>query len=131
MENTRKASFHDAWVVLIATVLMNFFYSIVFSSFSLYAASILEKYPDISRTAYSLVPTLHSVFATVFLLLYGKIVKKLGFRKVMLLGGIGIAIGYVIYSFASNIAMFYVGTVFVGMFPAFCSSTTTGALINR
>ena len=57
--------------------------------------------------------------------------KKLGFRKVMLLGGIGIAIGYVIYSFASNIAMFYVGTVFVGMFPAFCSSTTTGALINR
>ena len=56
MENTRKASFHDAWVVLIATVLMNFFYSIVFSSFSLYAASILEKYPDISRTAYSRFP---------------------------------------------------------------------------
>ena len=131
METPRKSSFHYAWVILVATVLMNFFYSIVYSSFSLYAASILEKYPEISRTAYSLVPTLHSVFATVFLLLYGKIVKKLGFRKVMLIGGIGIAIGYIIYSFANNIAMFYVGTIFVGMFPAFCSSTTTGALINR
>lgn len=131
MENSGKSSFHYAWVVLVATVLMNFFYSIVYSSFSLYAASILEKYPEISRTAYSMVPTLHSVFATVFLLLYGKIVKKLGFRKVMLIGGVGIAIGYIIYSFASNIAMFYVGTIFVGMFPAFCSSTTTGALINR
>lgn len=131
MENSGKSSFHYAWVVLVATVLMNFFYSIVYSSFSLYAASILEKYPEISRTAYSIVPTLHSVFATVFLLLYGKIVKKLGFRKVMLIGGVGIAIGYIIYSFASNIAMFYVGTIFVGMFPAFCSSTTTGALINR
>lgn len=131
MENSGKSSFHYAWVVLVATVLMNFFYSIVYSSFSLYAASILEKYSEISRTAYSIVPTLHSVFATVFLLLYGKIVKKLGFRKVMLIGGVGIAIGYIIYSFASNIAMFYVGTIFVGMFPAFCSSTTTGALINR
>lgn len=131
MAGSGKSSFHYAWVVLISTVVMNFFYSIVFSSFSLYAASILDTYPEISRTAYSLVPTLHSVFATVFLLLYGKIVQKLGFRTVMLIGGVGIAVGYVIYSFASNIAMFYVGTLFVGMFPAFCSSTTTGALINR
>ena len=131
MEKTHKLTFHYAWVVLVATVLMNFFYSIVYSSFSLYAASILDKYPEISRTAYSLVPTLHSVFATVFLVLYGKIVSKFGFRKVMLIGGVGIAVGYVIYSFANNIAMFYVGTIFVGMFPAFCSSTTTGALINR
>ncbi|MBQ0072214.1 MAG: MFS transporter, partial [Spirochaetales bacterium] len=35
------------------------------------------------------------------------------------------------YSFSSSIALFYVGTFFVGMFPAFCSSTTTGSIINR
>ena len=128
----KKASvFHYAWVVLIATVVMNFFYSVVFSSFGLYAASILEAHPEISRTAYSFVPTLHSVFSTVFLLSYGKIVKKLSFRWVMLIGGLGVAIGYCIYSFASNIVVFYCGALFVGMFPAFCSSTTTGALINR
>ena len=126
-----KLPFHYAWVVVVATILMNFFYSIVYSSFSLYGASILAKNPDITRTAYSLVPTLHSVWCTVFLLLYGTIVKKLGFRKVMLLGALGLAIGYVIYSFANSIAMFYVGTLFVGMFPAFCSSTTTGSLVNR
>ena len=128
---TKKTVFHYAWIVLIATVFMNFFYSVSYSSFSLYAASILEKYPSISRTAYSLIPTLHSVFATVFLLLYGKIVQKLNFRKIMLLGGIGLAIGFFIYSIASNIVVFYIGAVFVAMFPAFCSSTTTGALINR
>ncbi len=131
MENKKTGWFHYAWVVLIATVVMNFFYSIVYSSFSLYAASVLEKYPNISRTAYSVIPTLHSVFATVFLLTYGKIVQKLSFRWVILIGGIGIAIGYMIYSFASNIAMFYVGALFVGIFPAFCSSTTTGSLVNR
>ena len=132
MATEKKAGFfHYAWVVLIATIVMNFFYSVVFSSFGLYAASILEANPEISRTAYSFVPTLHSVFSTVFLLSYGKIVKKLSFRWVMLIGGLGVAIGYCIYSFASNIVVFYCGALFVGMFPAFCSSTTTGALINR
>lgn len=131
MEEKRTSGFHYAWIVLIATIVMNFFFSIVYSSFSMYGASVLADNPDITRTAYSLIPTLHAVFATVFLLLYGKIVEKLGFRNIMLIGGIGLGIGYFIYSIASNIALFYVGALFVGIFPAFCSSTTTGALINR
>lgn len=131
MESKKKPALHYAWIVLFATVLMNFFFSVVYSTFSLYAASIYEKYPDLSRTAYSFVPTLHSVSATIFLMLYGKILRKTNFRWIMLIGGIGIALGYFIYSFADGIAMFYVGAMFVGIFPAFCSSTTTGALINR
>ncbi len=126
-----KLPFHYAWVVIVATVAMNFFYSIVYSSFSLYGSSILAKFPEISRTAYSLVPTLHSVWCTVFLLSYGKIVEKLGFKKLILLGGLGLSAGYLIYSFANSVVMFYVGTLFVGMFPAFCSSSTTGALVTR
>ncbi len=131
MEEKRTSGFHYAWVVLIATIVMNFFFSIVYSSFSMYGASVLEANPDITRTAYSLIPTLHAVFATVFLLLYGKIVEKLSFRLVMLIGGVCLGIGYFIYSVASNIVVFYVGALFVSVFPAFCSSTTTGALINR
>ena len=53
METTKKPVIHYAWIVLLATIVMNFFYSIVFSSFSMYAASILEANPDITRTAYS------------------------------------------------------------------------------
>ncbi len=131
MENKKASWLHYAWVVLIATVVMNFCYSIVYSSFSLYAAKVLEANPDITRTAYSIVPTLHSVFAMVFLLSYGKILKKLNFRWIMLIGGAGLAIGYFLYSIATSIAVFYVGTFFVGMLPAFCSSSTTGALVNR
>ncbi len=131
MESQKKPAFHYAWIVFGATVLMNFFYSIIYSSFSLYGPKILESNPEITRTAYSLIPTLHSAFCTVFLLTYGKIVQKLKFRFVALIGGIGLAVGYFIYSTANSIGMFYVGALFVGMFPAFCSSTTTGALINR
>ena len=131
METNKKPVIHYAWIVLLATIVMNFFYSIVFSSFSMYAASILEANPDITRTAYSIVPTLHSAFATVWLLTYGKISKKLSFRLIMLMGGISIAVGYFIYSIANSITVFYIGAFFVGLFPAFCSSTTTGALINR
>ena len=131
MEEKRTSGFHYALVVLIATIVMNFFFSIVYSSFSMYGASVLEANPDITRTAYSLIPTLHAVFATVFLLLYGKIVEKLSFRLVMLIGGVCLGIGYFIYSIANSITVFYIGALFVAVFPAFCSSTTTGALINR
>lgn len=34
MEN-KKSAFHYAWVVFIATVVMNFFFSVVYSSFNL------------------------------------------------------------------------------------------------
>lgn len=130
MEN-KKTGFHYAWIIFAATVLMNFVFSIVYSTFSLYAAKVLEGNPDITRTAYSVIPTLHAVFATVFLLCYGKIVSKVGFRGVMLMGGLGLGIGYFIYSIATNITVFYIGAIFVSMIAAFCSSTTTGALINR
>lgn len=49
----------------------------------------------------------------------------------LLIGGIGIGTGYFIYSMATNIVMFYIGALFVGVFPAFCSSTTTGEIVNR
>lgn len=126
-----KSKLHYAWIVFAFTILMNFVYSIVFNTFGLYAATILADNPEFTRTTYSLIPTLHSVFATVFLLSYGKIVQKIKFRGVVLLGGLGIAAGFLIYSFAGNPIVFYIGTIFVGMYPAFCSSSTTGALINR
>ena len=119
MEEKRTSGFHYAWVVLIATIVMNFFFSIVYSSFSMYGASVLEANPDITRTAYSLIPTLHAVFATVFLLLYGKIVEKLSFRLVMLIGGVCLGLGYFIYSIANSITVFYIGALFVAVFPAF------------
>ena len=52
METEKKTTgFHYAWVILVATVLMNFFYSVTYSSFGLYAASVLEAHPNITRTA--------------------------------------------------------------------------------
>ncbi|MBR5951267.1 MAG: MFS transporter, partial [Actinomycetaceae bacterium] len=128
----KKSGFHYAWVVFLATIVMTFVYSIVFNTFSLYAADIAaSKAFDNNRTMYSIVPTLHSVGATIFLLSYGKIVKKVKFRGVILLGGLGIALGYLLYSVANNAALFYLAALFVGMYPAFCSSSTTGALLNR
>ncbi len=132
MEITRKTSlWYYAWIIMVATVIMNFFYAVSYSTFSLYTASILERFPGLSRTAYSFVPTLQSASSTIFLLSYGKIVKKIDLKLAIALGGLGFFVGFLLYSFATNIFMFYVGALFVGLFPAFCSSTTTAMLFNR
>lgn len=132
MEGTKSKSWkHYAWVILAATVVMNFFYAVAYSTFTLYTAPILERFPEFSRTSYSLVQTIQSASSTVFLLCYGKIIQKINLRWAILLGGAGIVIGYFLYSTATSLPLFYLGAIFVGLFPAFCSSTTTAMLFNR
>ncbi len=132
MEETKKASWwHYAWVVMLATVIMNFFYAVAYSTFNLYMAPVLTQFPEFSRTGYSLVATIQAASSTVFLLLYGKITKKINLRFAIVLGGAGFVIGFLIYSMAGSLPVFYLGAIFVGLFPAFCSSTTTAMLFNR
>ena len=132
MQETQKKSWwHYAWVIMAATVVMNFFYAVAYSTFSLYTAPILERFPEFSRTSYALVQTIQAASSTVFLLLYGKIIQKINLRMAIVLGGAGIVIGYFLYSTAKSLPVFYLGALFVGLFPAFCSSTTTAMLFNR
>ena len=128
---TKKFKFHYGYVVLLATVIMNIYYACSYSVVSQFMAPILEVHPEISRTQFSLVFSIHSLSSALYLTQFGKVTKWLKSKNVPVLGGLGLAIGFFIYSTTSNIYLFYFGALLVGLCAAFFSSAITITLLNR
>ena len=126
-----KFKFHYGYIILLATILMNVYYAGSYSVVGQFMAPILDKYPDITRTQFSLVFSIHSLSSAVYLTQFGKMNKIIKNENVPLLGGLGLAIGFFIYSTTSNIYVFYIGALLVGLCAAFFSSAITITLLNK
>lgn len=127
----KKTGFHYGYVVLLATILMNVYYACSYSVVSQFMAPILATYPQISRTQFSLVFSIHSLSSALYLTQFGKVNQLLKNENVPVLGGLGLAVGFFIYSTTSNIYVFYFGALLVGMCVAFFSSAITITLLNK
>lgn len=127
----KKTGFHYGYVVLLATILMNVYYACSYSVVSQFMAPILTTYPQISRTQFSLVFSIHSLSSALYLTQFGKVNQLLKNENVPVLGGLGLAVGFFIYSTTSNIYVFYFGALLVGMCAAFFSSAITITLLNK
>ncbi len=127
----KKTGFHYGYVVLLATILMNVYYACSYSVVSQFMAPILATYPQISRTQFSLVFSIHSISSALYLTQFGKVNQLLKNENVPVLGGLGLAVGFFIYSTTSNIYVFYFGALLVGMCAAFFSSAITITLLNK
>ena len=123
--------FHYGYIILLATILMNVYYACSYSVVSQFMAPILAVYPDISRTQFSLVFSIHSLSSALYLTQFGKVNKLLTSENVPVLGGLGLAVGFFLYSSTSNIFIFYFGALLVGMCAAFFSSAITITLLNK
>lgn len=123
--------FHWAWMVFLATAIMNAYYACSYSQVSQFMAPVLEKYPDISRTAFSLVFSIHALSSAVYLTFFGKVNKLIGSENVPIIGGLGLVCGFLIYSTAQNIVVFYIGAFLTGLCAAFFSSAITITLFNK
>lgn len=110
---------------------MNVYYACSYSVVSQFMAPILTTYPEISRTQFSLVFSIHSISSALYLTQFGKLNKLLKNENIPVLGGLGLAIGFLIYSSTSNIYVFYFGALLVGMCAAFFSSAITITLLNK
>lgn len=127
----KKFKFHYGYIVLFATIIMNIYYACSYSVISQFMAPILTEFPEITRTQFSLVFSIHSLSSALYLTQFGKISKLLKNENVPVLGGLGLATGFFIYSTATNIYIFYAGAFLVGLCAAFFSSAITITLLNR
>lgn len=126
-----KFKFHYGYVVLLATILMNIYYACSFSMTGQYTAHVLAANPHFTRSSYTLIFSIHSLSSAIYLTQFGKVNKLIKSENVPILGGLGLAAGYMIYSFANNVFVFYLGALLVGLCAAFFSSAITITLINK
>lgn len=127
----KKFRFHYGYIVLLATIIMNVYYACSYSVVSQFMSPILTAYPEISRTQFSLVFSIHALSSAIYLTQFGKINQLLKNENIPVLGGLGLAAGFFIYSTTSNIYVFYCGALLVGLCAAFFSSAITITLLNK
>jgi MFS family permease len=97
---------------------------------SLYFKFILDDF-EFSRTGLMLTVTIGSVSNTIFSLLFGKILKKIGIRLLIIIGVACSSGSLLLYSVATNLIMFYIAAFFIGTSIAFVTTTTSAVLVNN
>ncbi len=125
-----KKSFDYKWVILVLCFLV-VFCSLGFCSGtkSLYLTNI-TKYLGIKRSLFSINDSIRYITTAILSIFFGTLYAKLGARKLIGMGFVCLIVSCLIYSYAENIGVFYIGGFFLGAGLAFCSSTIVGFIVN-
>ncbi len=119
------------WIVVAACILMTFTaLGFCSSSKSLFVIPITESL-GVSRSLYSITDSFRYVSTSIINIFFGFLLSKFGIRKLIAAGFLSLIIAMLFFAFATSLALFYLGGVFLGM--GFCFTTTTmiGTIVNK
>ena len=130
MTNTRRQH-GDAYRTVI--FILCFFWELILLSIALpdsvYQLPVTEAL-GVGRTEFSLIFSIRSVTTLLGNLVYGRIYRRWGTRRMMLCGTALMVTAYVLYSQANSIWLFYVGAVIYGAGNTLMSATTLTVIMN-
>lgn len=131
MKREWKIKPNYTWVI-VGLCFLSVFASLGFcsSNRSVYLTAITEAL-NIPRGAFSLNDTFRFITVTVVNLFFGPLVAKFGTKKLMC-AGFSCLIGFaLINSFATELYMFYLGGILLGLGLAWTNTTMVSTIINR
>lgn len=102
----------------------------VSSNKSLYLGAITEAL-GIKRSLFSINDSCRFITTSVVNLFFGALIKKFGSKKLIVAGLLSLITAVLIYAYATNIFVFYLGGVFLGIGFAWTGTTVVGYIANR
>ena len=132
MDTAKPAQrFHYAWVVLVISFLMvGCALGFCSSTGGLYLAAITENM-GIPRSLYSIANSCRYITTAIINLFFGKLIVKLGARKLAAMGFGCLAASTLVNSLSQNVVTFYLGGVLVGLGLAWTTTTLVGYVVER
>lgn len=128
--NTKK-KFEYKWVILVVCFFMVFVcLGFCSSTKSLYLGAI-TKYLKIPRSLFAINDTCRFVSSAIINLFFGTLIYKYGIRKMTAVGFLALIASTLIYAFATNIYVFYIGGALLGVGVTFTSTTMSSSIIRR
>ena len=119
------------WVIAAVCFLMVFAgLGFCSSSKSMFFAAITEAL-GFSRSAFSVNDSCRFVATDIANLFFAELVARFGTKKLIFAGMSCLIISTLLYSFATNLPMFYVGGIFLGLGIAWTTTTMVGVVIKR
>ena len=131
MSDTEKRQNAYKWVIAAISFLM-VATSLGFCSGnkSLYLKAITEAL-GIERRYFSISDSFRYITTAVLNLFFGVQIAKMGPKKMILAGFAALIISCVLYAFGTNLAVFYLAGVFLGVGIAWCTTTVVGFVIGK
>ena len=126
-----KKKLEYKWVVAAICFLMVFSaLGLCSSNKSLYLGAITDAL-EIPRSAFSLNDTFRYVTQVIINMFFGALVNKFGTKKLMCAGFLCLVASSSIYAFATNIFVFYIGGVFLGLGLSWTTTTMVGFVVGK
>ena len=126
-----KKKFDYTWVIVTLCFLMIFgALGFAMSNRSLYLAPITEAL-GIKRSAFSLTDTFRNITMSVVSLCFSALILKLGEKRLIIIGLAGLIASVLMYAVATDIMLFYVGSILSGMGACLTGTTMAGSVVNR
>ena len=131
MSNSKKSQDTYKWVIAVISFLM-VATSLGFCSGnkSLYLKAITEAL-GIERRYFSIGDSFRYITTAVLNLFFGVQIAKMGPRKMILAGFAALIVSCILYAFGTNLAVFYLAGVFLGVGIAWCTTTVVGFVIGK
>ena len=133
VEGKEQASprLHYAWVIFtICFLMVGCALGFCSSNKSLYLAAITGDL-QIPRGLYSICNSCRYVATAVVNLFFGKLIMKLGARKLAFLGFLTLAASCVVSAVANGLAMFYLGGILLGVGLSWTTTTMVGYVVEK
>lgn len=119
------------WVITAVSFLMVFTaLGFCSSSKDLYLSAITEAW-GIERSKFSINDSIRFISTAVINLFFGALVAKLGAKKLILCGFASLIGSCLMYSFATELWMFYIGGALLGIGLAWCTTTVVGYVVGK
>ena len=93
--------------------------------------SAITKALDFERSLFSINDSVRYISSSLIGLTFGFFISKYGARKMVAVGFTSLIISTLIYAFAENILLFYVGGMFLGIGLCWTTTTMVGYIVNR
>lgn len=125
----KKKPFYGWVIVAVAVVCMMLGCGAFTGAAAAYIAPVCEQM-GFAKGEFTLYRTIVSLLGALLMPAFAGVIRKLGAKKVMLIGLLGNALAYALYSFGSALWHFYLAAVLEGIFTNGISFLTIGVLIN-
>lgn len=119
------------WVILVLCVMMNFVcLGFCSSNKGIYLAAITDAL-GIKRSLFSINDSCRFIASAVVNLFFGTLISKVGIRRLTAVGFACTTAATLLYAFAENVLVFYVGGTLLGIGLAFTTTSMTGSIVRR
>ena len=130
-KNIKKIKFDYTWVMIgLCFLMVATSLGLCSRGRNLYLTAITDAL-KIPRGAFSVTNTIRFITTTVVNLFFGKLVYKYGTKKLICAGFICLICFALINSFASNLFIFYIGSIFLGTGLSWTSTTMISAVVKK